>query len=174
MWETTHDDKKNPRFNSFVAIVCGVLQCDQESTAHTYRFHLHTTVNTGNIAQSNVTLEESNGRQQTTRNGSYCIVLYFFFKFAGIKEMVVLEIILSDFPVVWGVLNYYLKINFKYWPIYLQYLLINSNYVYQKIYLKPDNNWYGANISCIPNLFLSFVFCNFYKRLLAMILIFLL
>ncbi len=38
MWETTHKDKKNSRFNRFPHIVCGVLLCDKDSTPHTNRF----------------------------------------------------------------------------------------------------------------------------------------
>jgi len=33
---------KNPRFNSFVLIVCGVPWCDQESTPNTHRSRLWT------------------------------------------------------------------------------------------------------------------------------------
>ncbi len=40
--------QKNPRFNHFAPIVCGVLQCDKDSTQHTNRFSTRVlTVNTG-------------------------------------------------------------------------------------------------------------------------------
>ncbi len=38
MWETTNIRTKNPSFNRFAPIVCGVPRCDKDSTPHTNRF----------------------------------------------------------------------------------------------------------------------------------------